>query len=225
MNTKRRDFLKTAALVAGAVPGQAAQAPAAAAPQAANPPAPPRRSVQYPRTFTGRNLAMLAFPLGGVGAGSVSLGGRGQLRDWEIFNRPDKGRSLNYAFPSIWVQTGNSKPVARVLEAKIMPPYHAASGLSPNNVSGLARLDGATFTGEYPLATVAFRDRKLPVRVTLEAFTPIFPLAADDSGLPLAVLRYKVKNPGKQAAKVSIAFSLDNPVGVDPRGPGEPWRR
>ncbi len=220
MNTKRRDFLKTAALAAGVAQGQTP--PPAAAPQAPNPnpTTSPRRSVQYPRTFTGRNLAMLAFPLGGVGAGSVSLGGRGQLRDWEIFNRPDKGRSLNYAFPSIWVQAGASKPVVRVLEARLMPPYHAASGLSPNNVSGLARLDGATFTGEYPLATVAFRDRKLPVKVTLEAFTPIFPLAADDSGLPLAVLRYKVRNPGKQAAKVSIAWSLDNPVGVDPRNRG-----
>ncbi|HOK45600.1 MAG TPA: GH116 family glycosyl-hydrolase [Bryobacteraceae bacterium] len=224
MATKRRDFLKTAALIAGAAPAQASQAPAAqttaeAAPQAASRGAAPRRTVQYPRVLTGRNLAMVAFPLGGVAAGSVSLGGRGQLRDWEIFNRPDKGRSLNYAFPSIWVQAGNSKPVARVLEARMMPPYHAAHGLSPNNVSGLTRLDGATFTGEYPLATVAFRDRKLPVRVTLEAFTPIFPLAADDSGLPIAVLRYKVRNPGKQTAKVSIAFSLENPVGTD-RGPG-----
>ncbi len=222
MNTKRRDFLKTAALAAGVTPGQASQAPAvgAAKPQSAG--APVRRGFQYPRTFTGRNLAMLAFPLGGVAAGSISLGGRGQLRDWEIFNRPDKGRSPNYAFPSIWAQVGNAKPVARVLESKLMPPYHAASGLSPSNVSGLARLDGATFTGEYPLATISFRDRKLPVRVTLEAFTPIIPLAADDSGLPVAILRYKVRNPGSQPAKVSIAFSLDNPAGVDPRGRRNP---
>lgn len=161
---------------------------------------------------------MLAFPLGGVAAGSVSLGGRGELRDWEIFNRPDKGRSPGYAFPAIWAQAGDSKPVVRVLESKLRPPYQAASGLSPASVAGLARLDSAIFIGEYPLATVRFRDRKLPVRVSLEAFTPIIPLEADDSGLPVAVLRYKVENPGKLAAKVSVAFSLDSPAGIDLRG-------
>jgi uncharacterized protein (DUF608 family) len=44
--------------------------------------------MRYPRIYTGRQLAMLAMPLGGIAAGSISLGGRGQLRDWEIFNRP-----------------------------------------------------------------------------------------------------------------------------------------
>ncbi len=101
-----------------------------------------------------------------------------------------------------------------------MPPYQAASGLSPAQVSGLTRLEGATFTGEYPLARIAFRDRKLPVKVALEAFTPIIPHDADDSGLPVAVLRYRVTNPGKQKAKVSIAFSLDNPGGRRSARPG-----
>src|SRR5690242_20889205 len=101
-------------------------------------------AVTYPRGFTGRHLTMIAFPLGGVGAGSVSLGGRGQLRDWEIFNRPDKGRSVNYAFPSIWAQVGTGKPVARVLEARIMAPYGSMRGLNPAQVSGLTRLQDAT---------------------------------------------------------------------------------
>src|SRR5690242_12653146 len=36
----------------------------------------------------------VAFPLGGIGTGTISLGGRGELRDWEIFNRPAKRRVL-----------------------------------------------------------------------------------------------------------------------------------
>ena len=39
--------------------------------------------ITYPRVYRGRQLAMIAFPLGGVGAGSIRLGGRGQLRDWK----------------------------------------------------------------------------------------------------------------------------------------------
>jgi uncharacterized protein (DUF608 family) len=155
---------------------------------------------------------MIAFPLGGIGTGSISLGGRGQLRDWEIFNRPDKGRSPDYAFASIRAQTGNAKPVTRVLEARLLPPYASASGLGPANAPGLSRLARATFTGEFPLAHIAFQDARLPVRASLEAFSPFIPLDADASGLPVAVLRYRVSNPGATKATVSIAFSLDNPV-------------
>ena len=156
---------------------------------------------------------MIAFPLGGVAAGAVSLGGRGQLRDWEMFNKPDKGAAPAYAFPSIWVKAGGGKPVARVLESRFQPPYEGATGLGSNNAPGLVRLASSTFTGEFPLARVDFQDSTLPVRVSLDAFTPFIPLEPDDSGLPAAILRYRVTNPGKVAAKVGIAWSIDNPTG------------
>ncbi len=157
---------------------------------------------------------MIAFPLGGVGAGSVSLGGRGQLRDWEIFNRPNKGFSLPYAFPSIWAQAGAAKPVARVLEARILPPYEGQDGLGSANAPGLSRLEGARFTGEYPWAHIDFQDRTLPVHVSLDAFSPFMPHDAEDSGLPGTYLRYRVTNPNRVPAKVSIAWSIDNPIKV-----------
>ena len=168
--------------------------------------------MSYPRVFEGRHLAMIAFPLGGVGAGSVSLGGRGQLRDWEMFNRPNKGFRPSYAFPAIWAQVGAGKPVARVLESRILPPYEGQNGLGADNAPGLSRLATARFTGQFPLARVDFEDRELPVRVSLEAFSPFIPLDAEDSGLPVAILRYRVSNPNRTAAKVSIAFAIDNPV-------------
>ena len=151
-------------------------------------------------------MALIAFPLGGVAAGSISLGGRGQLRDWEIFNRPDKGNSPSYAFPSIWAQAGDSAPVARVLEARIQPPYEGSSGLGSQNAPGLERLASAIFTGEFPLARIDFQDRSLPVRVSLDAFTPFIPHEADDSGLPIALLRYRVVNPGRRERKSVDCF-------------------
>ena len=33
----------------------------------------------------------IALPIGGIGTGTVSLGGRGNLQDWEIMDRPAKG--------------------------------------------------------------------------------------------------------------------------------------
>jgi uncharacterized protein (DUF608 family) len=210
----RRTFLKQAAGAIGAASQAGAWPALGQASQAERPvgPAAAQKDAAFPRVFTGRKLKMIAFPLGGVAAGSVALGGRGQLRDWEIFNRPNKGYSPAYAFPSIWAQAGDAKPVARVLEARILPPYEGQDGLGANNAPGLSRLDAATFTGAYPLAHIAFEDRTLPVKVELEAFSPFVPHDPDDSGLPVAILRYRVTNPRSATAKVSIAWSLDNPV-------------
>ncbi len=192
---------------------------AAVATQAGAHPATPTRTtpastaIAYPRVFTGAHTKMIAFPLGGVAAGSVSLGGRGQLRDWEICNRADKGHHLAYALPSIWVEARGAKPVARVLEAEYQPPYAGQDGLGSQNAPGLSRLRTARFTGEYPLARVDFEDAALPVTVSLEAFSPFIPHEPDESGLPVAILRYTVRNP-RRTAKVAIAWSIDNPVGA-----------
>ena len=168
--------------------------------------------IGFPRKFTGRQLRMISFPLGGVAAGSIGLGGRGQLINWEIFNRPNKGHRPAYSFPSIWVQSGNGKPAARVLESRIQPPYEGQDGLGSDNVPGLSRLESATFFGAYPLAHIDFSDRSLPVHIELDAFSPFIPHDPDDSGLPVAVLRYRVSNSEQTAAQVAIAFSIDNPV-------------
>ena len=210
----RRDFLKRAAGAVGAVT-QVEHWPAVASGQ--EPANAKERSqlavdVNYPRRFSGRQLKMISFPLGGVAAGSIGLGGRGQLTDWEIFNRPNKGFHPPYAFPSIWAQAGDEKPVARVLESQILPPYEGQDGLGSSNAPGLSRLESATFTGEYPMAHIDFQDSTLPVKVELDAFSPFIPHEPDDSGLPVAILRYRVTNSSHKAVKVGIALSIDNPV-------------
>jgi non-lysosomal glucosylceramidase len=213
----RRDFLRHAAGAVGAST-QIAQWPvlempqgeASAGKQAAL--TPTEEDIRYPRQFRGRQLKMISFPLGGVAAGSIGLGGRGQLYNWEIFNRPNKGFRPPYAFASIWAQAGNQKPIARVLESRLLPPYEGQDGLGSENAPGLSRLETAVFTGQYPLAHIDFHDPSLPVRVELDAFSPFIPHEPDKSGLPVAILRYRVTNSGHTPAKVSIAYSLDNPV-------------
>ena len=197
----RRHFFKQAAALATLVGSAEAQS----------------RPVQPhagPRRFTGKQLNRISFPLGGVAAGSIGLGGRGDLRDWQIFNRPDQGNSLPYTFGALWVQAGHASPVARVLEAAFQPPFDGARGLGAANAPGLPRFESAEFHGEFPIAEVAFVDRNVPVRVQLEAFSPFLPPDAEDSGLPVAVLRYTVFNPSSFQARVSIAFAVENPVGA-----------
>jgi hypothetical protein len=63
------------------------------------------------RRFTGEALREIAFPLGGIGTGTVSLGGYGQLRVWEIFNRPAMGARLPFTFACMRLAGGGlAKP-------------------------------------------------------------------------------------------------------------------
>jgi non-lysosomal glucosylceramidase len=221
----RREFLKRVAaggaLVSGG--GMPSKGQEAAPPSATPSPKEPSGTaggaarIQFPRSFSGRNLKMIAFPLGGLGTGSISLGGRGQLRDWEIFNRPDKGNRPDYCFASLWAATGSGKSLTRVLEARIMPPYEGESGLGADNVPGLPRLAQATFVGAYPFARITFRDERFPVQVSLEAFNPLVPLDVEASGWPVAILRYTLRNPDSAPAKIGVAYSLENPVGKEGR--------
>ncbi len=201
MKTGRRGFLKTVAASAAAAQGRLRSAKST------------ERAAEYPRVYSGEQLGLISFPLGGIGAGSIGLGGRGQFIDWEIFNRAHKGSRPPYAFASIWAQMAGESPVAFVLESQIRPPYEGAFGLGSDNVPGLPRLAEARFTGEFPMARIDFTDPDLPVTVALEAFTPFIPLDVEASGLPSAILRYRVRNPRATKATVSIGFSLDNPVG------------
>ena len=91
------------------------------------------------RSFSGAQLGEIAFPLGGIGTGTVSLGGRGDLRDWEIFNRPGKGRDLPYTFFAIWARPEGADPIARVLERRFLPPYSGGFGIPTSRVAGLPR--------------------------------------------------------------------------------------
>lgn len=167
------------------------------------------------RGFEGRGLNQVSFPLGGIGTGTVSLSGRGELRDWEIFNRPNKGKQLPYTFAAIFVRSGSN--VAKVLESRPPPPYTGSHGFSRTTAQGLPRLARAKFRGEYPYAFLEFGDEDLPVKVSLEAFNPLIPMNERDSGLPVAILRYRVRNSSKQKVDVTICMSLCNAIGYDGR--------
>src|SRR6185436_4544210 len=60
-------------------------------------PAQPDRPWPILTRYDQEHLARIALPLGGIGTGTVSLGGRGDLRDWEVMNRPAKGFVPGYA--------------------------------------------------------------------------------------------------------------------------------
>jgi len=172
----------------------------------------------HQRVFEGQSLKEIAFPLGGIGTGTVSLGGRGNLRDWEIFNRPDKGVNLPFTFFSLYFEEEGRKPLVRVLEGPLTPPFTGQDGIPRAGVPGLPRMETARFIGEYPFARVEYGDRKIPLTITLEAFNPFIPLKPEESGVPAVVLRYRIKNLSSRPVKITVAGSILNPIGFEGLG-------
>jgi non-lysosomal glucosylceramidase len=171
-----------------------------------------------PRTFEAGALKEVAFPLGGIGTGTVSLGGRGNLRDWEIFNRPGKGVNLPFTFFSLYFEQKGQKPLVRVLEGALTPPFTGEDGIGRGSVPGLPRMERARFRGEYPFAWVEMEDSQIPLHITLESFNPFIPLKPEESGIPAFVVRFRVRNLSRVPAKVTIAGSILNPIGFDGEG-------
>ncbi|MBT4096341.1 MAG: hypothetical protein HOE86_01770, partial [Gemmatimonadetes bacterium] len=172
------------------------------------------------RSYTGEHLQRIALPLGGIGTGTVSLGGRGNLTDWEIMNRPAKGfvpgpRFSGAPFLCLRAQPIGGEAVTRLLEGPV--PAAEIQGdfgsVAPNH--GWPRFREARFDTAYPLGQVHLQDPSVPLRARLEAFNPFVPADVESSSWPLAVVRCVLSNPGPTAVRASVCLSVPNFVGHD----------
>jgi non-lysosomal glucosylceramidase len=176
------------------------------------------------RTYDQDHLGHIALPLGGIGTGTVSLGGRGDLRDWEIMNRPAKGflpgyaaYVMNVAPPvfTVYTQPDGALAVTRALEGPLgLTEYGGPRGCRTGN-HGLPRFRRASFATAYPFGQVFLSDPAVAVDVRLQAFNPLIPGNADDSGIPVAVLRYVLTNKTRRRVTASVCGSIPNFIGSD----------
>ena len=172
------------------------------------------------RRFRGRELDEIAFPLGGIGTGCISLGGWGQLRDWEIFNRPNKGFSPDACFFSLYTKPQGEKAVARVLRGPQGGSYvgegHGRLGIA----AGLPPMQDCTFTGMFPIAKVDLSDPDVPLQVTIEAFNPFIPLDEKNSSIPGAIFLISLHNVSRKTVRAHLLTTLDNITGYPETGGG-----
>jgi uncharacterized protein (DUF608 family) len=171
------------------------------------------------RTFSGSEALQVAFPLGGIGAGTISLNGQGGLQDFAIYGQPSMtadpaGKAVStYGFATLRAGAGKDS-VTRLVEGplptgKIYDQGLRAHGsLQPQD--GFPRFRKAEFRGEYPLAFMNFSDKNVPLRVKLTAFNPFVPLDDVCSSMPCAVLEYTLENPTRQAVNYEFAYHLSH---------------
>ncbi|MGC8977412.1 MAG: GH116 family glycosyl-hydrolase [Candidatus Ratteibacteria bacterium] len=164
--------------------------------------------------YEGNKLKQIKFLLGGIGAGNISLEGKGSLTDWEIFNRPGKGKRMYGNFVSLRVKNKDGIKY-RVVSGNPFPPFEGSFGYQNLSMEGCPCFENIKFINYFPFAIIEFSDKKLPLKITLEAFTPFIPLDYENSSLPIAIFTYRIKNLTKKEIEIFLTFSLMNPIGTD----------
>ncbi|MCL5999069.1 MAG: non-lysosomal glucosylceramidase [Chloroflexi bacterium] len=174
----------------------------------------PKLTSHKVRSFTGAALHQIAMPIGGIGTGTVSIGGRGHLTDLEIYNRPWKGNTPRNTFFALWFRQRGKPAVTKVLEREFLPPFTdlMGGGFEQNHAAGAPRMREAIFIGEYPFARIELRDPDVPLRVELETFNPFIPLNDDDSSIPCILLKWRFTNTGNKAVEASFLTAFSNPI-------------
>lgn len=161
----------------------------------------------------------IALPIGGIGTGTVSLGGRGNLQDWEIMDRPAKGYNpgsgrANSPFFALYTEFEGKKDL-RLLEGPVpFYLYEGSSGAVATN-HGLPRFENVSFDAAYPFGQVNLSTSQLPLEVKMKAFNPLIPGDVDHSSIPMAVLDFEVTNTSEQEVIFSVCGSIQNFIGED----------
>ncbi|MGL1893841.1 MAG: non-lysosomal glucosylceramidase [Spirochaetaceae bacterium] len=182
------------------------------------------------KTYTGKYLRRVALPLGGIGTGTISLGGRGNLQDWAIMNSPAVGYIPNMTegmkdigpFFSLYTETEGKKTLTTLEGPLDSENFEDSEGCRAIN-HGLPKFRECSFETAYPLAGVKLKDKNIPIEVTLKAFNPLIPGDSDNSGIPVAVLTYQLTNNTDKVVKASVCGNIINCIGSDGRTSEKEW--
>ena len=162
-------------------------------------------------------LKYIGMPIGGIACGQLYLGGDGRLWLWHIFktqykrnpdsqllNRMEQGG--HYAYPDR-AFLREKRPLAQGVAIQVKQKNKLTT--KKLNSEGF---NDITFRGEYPIGRVNYRDKKLPVKIDLEAFSPFIPGELKKSANPATIMSYTICNTSSEDAEVTLAGWLENAV-------------
>ncbi|MEE0928009.1 MAG: GH116 family glycosyl-hydrolase [Acutalibacteraceae bacterium] len=167
--------------------------------------------------YVGEYTKEISFPLGGIGSGSIGLGGDGRLIDWDIFNKPQKGSLNGFTHFAIKAITQNGT-IVKILNGDLLKDYtgqfstnNFGTGPSNRTLAGFPHFRNVEFNGEFPIAKLTFTDDDFPGKVILTAFNPFIPLNEDDSSIPAAFFEIAITNDTGADIEYQVAFTVANP--------------
>ncbi len=172
--------------------------------------------------FHHEEIRQTALPMGGIGAGCISLNGYGGLQDFSIRNSPNftvaiaigSGRpEAGFAL----LRIGGKEPVTRLLEGPLPVGQVYNQGLYTlgmdthrGGYEGLPRCRESRFSSGYPFGRVELSDPKLPLLVEITGWNPFVPRDDIASGIPCSILEYRLKNDSRRAVDFEFSYHLSH---------------
>ena len=165
------------------------------------------------KKINSKEVPEVAFPIGGIGAGCISINSWGGLQDWEIYNSPGKGNSNPFSFFTLYAKPKGGSAVTKVLQGPIAREYgRGAHGYDAASGAGLPHFRESNFSASYPFANIEYKDKKMPLRAEVTAWNPFIPHNDKDSSIPCAIFQWTITNPTKKKVDATIFMNMTNTV-------------
>ena len=166
---------------------------------------------EYNKTYTGKELDHIAYPIGGLGSGMFCLEGTGAISNVSFHHYPQLFHEP-CTFSAIHVKgyENNSKVLeSAVPDYKIFGRNEGGMGVG-GTTWGLPRFQEGTFSARFPFAEINLKDSDLPLDVKLVAWNPFIPDDEDNSGLPVGGLEYTFTNTSGKEIEAIYSFNTRN---------------
>ncbi|MEN9879204.1 MAG: hypothetical protein RLZZ158_2243 [Cyanobacteriota bacterium] len=155
-------------------------------------------------------------PLGGFGAGCLGRSSRGDFNLWHL----DGGEHWFGPIPdcqfALFEDNGHT---SRAHALAVKPQADASNPAAGAPLSSwqwypasTAEQSTGTYSARYPLSWFSYSN-VFQAQVECESFSPILPGNYRDTSLPLAVFRWRFKNPSSEPLQLSLMLSWRNTVG------------
>ncbi len=166
------------------------------------------------KEYTGNYIDKIAFPLGGIGTGNISLAGNGAIVDPEINGHPDREKDCGFTNFAIKAESDGEVIDSRLLCGDYIHDYmgtiRGSYGIGNSPLSGFKHFEKSVFKGEFPFAQVELTDSDFPAEVVTEAFNPFIPSNDRDSSIPAAFFNITIKNTSNKTIKYTVLGTVSN---------------
>lgn len=168
--------------------------------------------------YTSKDSLKSGVPLGGIGAGKIEIFPNGTLdlftflNNWDapftedrhkIFSKnglvqaPPEG-ILGYHF-GIFTEMADDKKTAKLLQTVPIGNYPI--------------IEEIKYEGLFPFARLNYIDKQIPIKVSLEAFSPFIPQDSKNSSIPGVIFNFRFHNPTDSDIKTSLLVTARNLTG------------
>uniref|UniRef100_T1JDY2 Non-lysosomal glucosylceramidase n=1 Tax=Strigamia maritima TaxID=126957 RepID=T1JDY2_STRMM len=149
---------------------------------------------------------MYGVPLGGIGAGTIGRGFKGEFCRFQLIPGVYKHRTVKADQFIVCIRRNGT-----TVYQKVLSPLKPKKELK----SWVWGFDGsqASYRGLYPRAWYTYDIPEEKIRLVCRQVSPVIPNEYKDSSLPVAVFTWTVYNLGDESAEVSIAFAFKNGTG------------